>query len=161
MTIHYQPQLREQLDAARQYQRSTSKHRLYRVGSLLALGAAVWMLATGGPALLIVIWVALAVFMWFDPVPLLLTRLSYGSRALRQTYQATFDEEGIVFEIGGQMVRRPWSRYTRVLESPDLFVLVYGPWSYSVIPKRAFADDAERDRFRALCRQGMGTQSDA
>ncbi|HEU5087481.1 MAG TPA: YcxB family protein [Roseiflexaceae bacterium] len=158
ITIDYQPELREQLDAARLYQRSTRKHRVYRVFAVLALGAGIWMLATGGPALLIGIWTALAAFMWFDPVPIMMIRLSYNRKALARRYHVTFSPEGIRFDIGGQVVQRGWERYRRILENQNLYVLVYGNWMYSVIPKRAFADDQQRAQFHALLTESTGTR---
>lgn len=148
--IEYKAQRDEQLEAARIYQATTLKHRIYRVGALVALAAAIWTLVASQNYPMIIIWAILAVFLWFDPVPLLAIRMSFRGAALRQLYRTRLDELGLHFDIGGQKLERPWTRYQYYLETPDLFVLVYGKWAYSVIPKRVFQSEEEIRNTRAM-----------
>lgn len=150
LTLHYRPSLAEQIEAARRYQSTTRKHRIYRIVSILAAGAAVWTLATAGFHLLAIVWLALALYTWFDPLPLLVVWMSFAGQATQAPYGATFDNDGITFEIAGQRLLRPWERYTHMIETPNVFVLIYGNWAYSVIPRRAIGDSQAQADFHAL-----------
>lgn len=132
--IEYQAHRDEQLEAARTYQASSLKHRVYRVGALLALGAAVWTLLASQAYPMIAIWAFWRWFLWFDPVPLLAIRLSFRGAALKHLYRTTIDEQGLHFDIGGQKVDRPWQRYQYCIETPRLLVLVFGKWAYLYSP---------------------------
>lgn len=155
LTLNYRPDLAEQVEAARRYQRTTRKFLLYRVISIAAVGAVVWAFMTPGAQLLIPIWVILALFTWFDPLPLLLVWLSFRPPPGAAPYQAVFDEQGIVFDIAGQRVTRSWDRYTSLLEAPRSFILVYGGWAYSVIPRRAVGDSNAQEQFRTLVKRKL------
>ncbi len=156
LILNYRPTLSEQVEAARRYQRTTRKFLLYRAISIAALAAVVWAFMTPGAQLLIPIWAILAVFTWFDPLPILLVWLSFRPPPGAAPYQATFDEQGITFDIAGQRVSRPWNRYTKLLETPRIFVLVYGGWAYSVIPRNAFGDSTAQEQFRTLAKRKIG-----
>jgi hypothetical protein len=156
LTLNYRPTLSEQVEAARRYQRTTRKFLLYRGISIAALGAVVWAFLTPGAQLMIPIWLLLAAFTWFDPLPLLLIWLSARPPIGAAPYQATFDEQGIVFDIGGQRVSRAWNRYSKLLETPHLFILVYGGWAYSIIPHHACGDSAAQQQFRTFVMRKIG-----
>ena len=148
--IEYKARRDEQVEAARAYQSSTLKHRAYRVGALFALGAAAWTLVASQAYPMIAIWGILALFLWFDPVPILATRLSFRGAALEQLYRTRIDEFGMHFDIAGQKIDRPWQRYQYYLETPHALVLVFGKWAYSVLPKRAFSSEEELRNTQAL-----------
>jgi hypothetical protein len=153
LILNYRPTLAEQVDAARRYQRTTRKFWVYRVISVAALGAVVWAILTPGAQLLIPVWLLLALFTWFDPLPLFLIWLSAKMPGGAAPYQATFDHQGVAFDVSGQRVTRTWARYSQVLETSQVFVLVYGGWAYSVIPRRAFADPGAQERFHSFVQQ--------
>ena len=50
-----------------------------------------------------------------------------------------------------------WADYSTVLESADHFLLYLAKNSYAPLPKRAFADREDLDRFRELVRANIST----
>lgn len=153
ITLNYTHTLDEQLHACRLYQRSTRKHLIYRGIGFLAMFGGVWLAVTSGINLQALLLLALGLFTWFDPVPLLIVWSTFrSSPTLRQTVEAMFDQRGAHFRFGTERVSRPWERYQSFVESDRLFVLIHGRWAYSVVPKRAFADSQKIDAFRELLR---------
>jgi hypothetical protein len=154
--LRYTQQIGELIHAARLYQRTTRKHQVYKVLGLLAIFGGAWLLLTsgliGGPVLLLV----LGVFLWFDPVPLLVIYGGFrGSAAVTQPYETALDGRGTHFAIGKSRVKRPWDKYEALLESDQVFVLVYGRWAYSVIPKRALSGPEQVASLRELLRANI------
>lgn len=75
---------------------------------------------------------------------------------LREPMSWTFSAEGIAVDHPRSSSRNTWSVYTRIIETPHLFLLCTQGQLYNPIPKRAFADAADRERFRQLVRdQGL------
>lgn len=140
LVLRYTQQLDELMHAARLYQRSTRKHLVYKVLGTLAIFLGAWLILTSGfglgPGLLLV----LGAFLWFDPVPLVVLYGGYrGSSAVRDPYETLIDARGTHFTIGKNRVSRGWDKYVGYLESDRVFVLVFGRWAYSVIPKRVLS----------------------
>jgi hypothetical protein len=153
IVLRYRPTLAEQREAARAYQRTTRKFYIYRALSLVSLAIAVWALLGSNAAISAPIWLVLAAFTWFDPLPLLMVWLSFRGTAKDPPYQAAFSATGVTFDIAGSVVTRGWERYKRLLETPRLIILIYGSWTYSVIPRRAAGDAAAQEQLLALLRQ--------
>ena len=149
-TLSYRPDSAEQLEAARRYQATTRKHLVYRLLSVVSLGIVVWSLFTPGMQLLTPIWLVLAAYTWFDPLPLFLSWMGARGAKNAQPYDAVFSEQGVTFIVGDRRVQRGWERYHKLIETPRLFVLVYGSWAYSIIPRRAVGDAAAQERFVTL-----------
>jgi hypothetical protein len=60
-------------------------------------------------------------------------------------------DDGLSVRGSGAVVRMPWSAFSRLLESPDLFVLVDRPkTTLLVIPKRAFSSESWQEWFHTL-----------
>lgn len=157
ITLRYTHTMNEQLHACRVYQRSTRKHLFYKFIGIVAVFSGAWLTFAAGLQPTALLLFGLGVFTWFDPVPLLMVWSTFrGSASLRQPFDAVFDQRGARFQFGKERVNRPWERYTSFVESPQVFVLIYGRWAYSVVPKRAFADPQAIDAFRALLRAKIG-----
>lgn len=157
VVLRYTQQIGELTHAARVYQRSTRKHLVYKVLGMLAIFLAAWTFLRSGPDFGPALLLALGAFLWFDPVPLAV--LSAGLRnsvAVREPYETVIDARGTHFSIAGNRVSRTWDKYLRFLESERVFVLVYGRWMYSVIPKRALGDEVQVAALRELLRQRIG-----
>jgi hypothetical protein len=157
LVLRYTQRIDELTHAARVYQRSTRKHQVYKVLGLLAIFLAAWTFLRSGPDLGPALLLALGVFLWFDPVPLIV--LGAGLRntaAVRDPYETLIDARGTHFSIGKNRVSRGWDKYQRLLESERVFVLVFGRWAYSVIPKRVLADPAQEAALRELLRRHIG-----
>ena len=52
-----------------------------------------------------------------------------------------------------------WSRYQRLVEGPDVFVLVYGKDLLHVVPAEAFSSLVEREGFRRLAKTKLPQQT--
>jgi hypothetical protein len=76
---------------------------------------------------------------------------------LRDTYSLIFSPEGIRFQTAHINSELQWSMYTRALEGKHSFILYYGSQQFSVIPKRAFQDVAQRRTFERLLAQNVKT----
>jgi len=153
ITLRYTHTMAEQLHACRLYQRSTRKHLFYKGIGALSIFGGIWVILTAGvqPAALLLL--AMGIFTWFDPMPLLLVWSTFrSSPTLRQPFESIFDQRGAHFRFGSEHISRPWERYASFVESNRLFVLVHGRWAYSVVPKRAFGDQQSIDTFRELLR---------
>ena len=74
----------------------------------------------------------------------------------RELYEITFSENGLHYTTPTIDSNIAWSFYHSLLEDDELFLLVYGNWMYSVIPKRAFSDIAELNAFRELANARIG-----
>lgn len=160
MTLQYTHTLDEQLHACRLYQRSTRKHLFYKFVAIVAIFTAVWIAFTAGVQAAALLLLALGLFTWFDPVPLLLVWSTFrSSPALRQPIETVFDRQGVHFRFGKERVSRTWDRYQSFVESDRVFVLIHGRWAYSVVPKRAFADQKAIDEFRELLRANIRRSS--
>jgi hypothetical protein len=60
-------------------------------------------------------------------------------------------DDGLSVRGSGAAIRMPWSAFSPLLESPDLFVLVDRPkTTLLVIPKRAFSSEGWQDWFQTL-----------
>jgi hypothetical protein len=62
----------------------------------------------------------------------------------------SFDEEGLTERTTGRTNVSFWARFTGLDEGRTVFVLRRTAREGIIIPKRLFADDAERERFRLL-----------
>jgi hypothetical protein len=91
--------------------------------------------------------------LWFNLLPfrMLISQFFFKRNPkFQQTYHLSFSEEGIHFKTESIDSVIDWNHYDRTLESDQVFLMVYGPWMYSLIPKRAFKDITEIDAFREL-----------
>ncbi len=155
-TLNYRPDAAEQLEAARRYQATTRKHLVYRLLSIASLGVVVWSLFTPGMQILTIIWLALAAYTWFDPLPLFLSWMGARGGKNAPPYDAIFADQGITFVIGDRKVQRGWDRYIKLIETPRIFILIYGSWAYSIIPRRAIGDAEAQQQFLTLLKGKIG-----
>jgi hypothetical protein len=68
------------------------------------------------------------------------------------------DERGVSFKGSGSSTRLEWSRYQRLVEGPDVIVLVYGKDLVHPVPFEAFATAADLETFRRLASSGIGVR---
>jgi hypothetical protein len=120
-------------------------------GALLLLGAALYLMERD-----LFYWLgACALGLALLCVPPLRRRLEFKRKWSREPlHQAehivAFEEEGISYVQGPVASRLDWNYYQRMIESREGFLLVYGDEIFSLIPKRAFADEQTMAQFRAL-----------
>ena len=121
-------------------------------GSALLLLAAVMWFATGdGPYSL----AALVGGLLLLGGPPLMRRLELKRKWAREPFHQTehvitFEEDGINYAQGRVISHLDWQYYESMIESRDGFLLIYGEDIFSLIPKRAFADEQTMSEFRAL-----------
>jgi hypothetical protein len=65
-------------------------------------------------------------------------------------YSLTFSPEGIHFRTANIDSRLQWSVYSRALVAAHSYVLYHGPRSFTVIPKRVFQGEEQRQAFEQL-----------
>jgi hypothetical protein len=73
-----------------------------------------------------------------------------GSAKLHDEYQLTFSDAGIHFRTTAIDSRLAWSLYQSATEVRDFYLLYHGRRQFTVIPKRAFANETDRQAFEAL-----------
>lgn len=129
-------------------------------GFLLMIAAGVYLVAADGPG-----WWTAVLFVGLVSTPFLLGsyRGLFGQRqAARAAFDAETDRAGPATfeadEAGVRFVARvyrcdlAWSAVTGLYETAGLFLMADdGPTSW-IVPKRAFADDAQQEQFRRLFR---------
>jgi hypothetical protein len=84
-----------------------------------------------------------------------------GDPKLRDNYHFIFSDEGISVKTAQFESKLAWSLYTRVMEGPDMYLLVYGKdiRMMTVVPKRAFHDSRQENAFRELVTRHVHTHS--
>jgi hypothetical protein len=70
----------------------------------------------------------------------------------KEEYELIFNEDEILFTAGGLNSTIQWDFYKSIKETKDFIYLMYAKNGYSIIPKRTFNNNEERDRFLKLIR---------
>ena len=73
----------------------------------------------------------------------------------RDDYLLTFSPQGIGFRTAHINSDLQWSLYTHALVDAHSYILYYGSKQFTVIPKRVFGDDAQRQTFARLLAQNV------
>jgi len=68
-------------------------------------------------------------------------------------YTLSFDDSGVVEISKNERIETSWAGISKVVRTRQLFFLFIGPCRAYVIPKRAFTDPADADRFFHLAKQ--------
>lgn len=151
ISVSYYPTLGDVLHAARVAEGETWK-TASRMAAVLLAACAVGFFYWGSPGWAM-LWLALAVAELFNLLPLsVLTAWVEFKRnpKYRQEYHLTLSADHLAFRAATVESTLQWKHYTRFWETNRAFVLAYGAGVPTVIPKAAFADDAEREAARAL-----------
>jgi hypothetical protein len=135
---------------------------IFRLGMFLTLvTAGVFMLFINSDAglLLSLLW-GVAVFAGiagglFYGVP---KRRFRGDPKFRDQYFLEFSEEGIHLQTANVDSKLNWSLYTRVVEQEKFYLLVYGTYMMTVVPKRTFNGAQQEAAFRELLRNKLATR---
>ncbi len=77
-------------------------------------------------------------------------RAIWKSKIAQGPFEVAFDQNGMVSQSSVGRVELAWDAFQKLIESPRCFLLVYSKYGYVTLPKRAFADEAEIERFRTL-----------
>jgi hypothetical protein len=78
-----------------------------------------------------------------------------GDGKFRDKYELTFSHEGITVKTPKIDSKLAWSLYTKVIEGRQMYLLIYGKETrmMTAVPKRAFTDNNQENRFRELVTQ--------
>lgn len=154
IVIRFQPELADQIRASMVHYRAGTLRICDRVAGTAALVAGLTLLVVGGWP-----WWSLAVFCfigfaeWSDVFHghTLRAWLSFKrNRKFRDEYMITFAPEGLHFKTVSIDSNVAWSLYDSDVEDSVVFLLMTGKSFYSVIPKRAFKNEDEVNRFREM-----------
>lgn len=152
VTLDFQPEADDHVAAEKLYDRSSRWAAADRVVALVLFAVGVLSTLAVGPRWWTLVWFPLALLEWFHLLslrPFLVRRWFRQNPKFQEAYHLAFDDSGIRFKTQSIDSTLAWSQYTRVLEDPHVWLLVYGPRMYTVLPKRAFTPESEQ-AFRAL-----------
>ena len=122
--------------------------------AIIAIGL-VYLVLPGGDT---VPWVTIGIGAAISAFSLL--QWVYLVRRLRRTWNQiepidlVVREDGLVATARGVHSAVAWSRFVRVKESKDHFLLYTSADLYNIVPKRGFAHQHDVDTFRQLATQG-------
>ncbi len=156
ISISFVNELKDHIEAQRVLYSKGVMAKLDKIVAVLLFGFGVYCLAFVGLRWWTVIWFPLAVAEWFDLLSLTRWRTKIDFQRnpkFREEYHLTFSRENIHFKTTSLDSTLQWTHYERVVESPDLFLLMYGKGLYTLIPKRCFSSNEEMEAFRALVNQ--------
>ena len=158
VVVEFDNRMADHLAAERLYYRSTILWKVDKVVALLLAAGGVFLVANVGFRWWTVIWFPVAVLEWFNLLSLrpFQIRLFFSRNPkFLERYHLAFSESGIEFKTASLESKLAWTHYTRVLEDRDVVLLIYGNRMYTVIPRRAFANEAEHARFMALVHERL------
>ncbi|WP_433944923.1 YcxB family protein [Paenibacillus sp. SN-8-1] len=75
----------------------------------------------------------------------------------KEEYHLLFNDDGILFKAGGINSNITWDYYNGIKETKDFIYLYYGKRGYSIIPKRAFENNEEVNKFLTMLRSKITT----
>lgn len=147
VTVSFQPELADHMAADRLYEGTTRWAAADRVVALTLAATGIGLTIAVGPRWWTLLWLPLAVLEWFHLLtlrPLLARHWFRSNPKFRERYELTFEDAGIHFRTPTIDSKLAWATYDRVLENERVWLLVYGPRMYTVLPKRAFDVEAAR-----------------
>jgi hypothetical protein len=158
ISISFINELKDHIEAQRFLYSKGFMAKLDKIVAALLLGFGIYSIVSVGVLWWTIIWFPLAAALWFD-----LLTLSYWRTKIefqrnpkfRAEYHLTFSGENIHFKTVSFDSTVKWTHYQRAIESPSLFLLMYGKGLYTLIPKRCFVSNDEIDAFRALVREAI------
>lgn len=156
ISISFINELKDHIEAHRVLYRKGVMAKMDKVVAVLLFGFGVYCVAFVGFRWWTVIWFPLAVAEWFNWLSSSRWRTKIAFRRnpkFREEYHLTFSSENIHFKTASVDSTLQWTNYECVIESPELFLLMYGSGHYTLIPKRCFTSNNEINAFRVLVSQ--------
>ena len=153
ITIQFRPELRDQIRASVVHYRSSAWRIADRIAGTMAVVAGLTLLLLDGWRWWLAILFPMALAEWSDFLHLhTLQAWVFFKRnpKFRDDYTLTFGAKALQFKTVTIDSKLAWSHYDETVEDSMLFLLRYGRGMYTVIPKRAFKDEDELNRFRDL-----------
>lgn len=145
ITIKYNYKISDLIRAYRHYR---SKTLMYKIG--LALGAiclivGIWYLVQFNLDTAAVLLFLLALMLAFDLVRLLRIWLAFkrNEKLYTKEIEVRIEDGGIHSKTDDAESFFKWERFDEVMEDEQFFLLIYGKWMYTIIPKRIFSDPTQ------------------
>ena len=145
ITIKYNYKI---FDLIRAYRRYRSKTLMYKIG--LALGAiclivGIWYLVQFNLDTTAVLLFLLALMLAFDLVRLLRIWLAFkrNEKLYTKEIEVRIEDGGIHSKTDDAESFFKWERFDEVMEDEQFFLLIYGKWMYTIIPKMVFSDPTQ------------------
>jgi hypothetical protein len=159
ISIRFTNELKDHIEAQRVLYSKNALAKLDKAIAVLLFVFGVYCVVAVGLRWWTVIWFPLAVAEWFNWLSLNRWRIRIEFRRnlkFREEYHLTFSRENIHFQTASIDSTLQWTHYDRVIESPDLFLLMYSKGLYTLIPKRCFSSTEEINAFRDLINGAIG-----
>ena len=156
LSVRFTNRLQDHLEARRILYRQGTMAKVDKGVALLLFGFGLCLVFFVGLRWWTVVWFPLAIAEWFDLLTLSRwrTKLEFQRNPkYQEEYQLTFTPQRIHFRTASIDATLQWTHYEQVIESQNLFLLMYGKALYTLIPKRCFHSSEEVDRFRTLLTQ--------
>lgn len=154
--VEFDNRVADHLAAERLYYRSTFLWKMDKVVALLLVGWGIFLVWAVGVRWWTVVWFPVAILEWFNLLsfrPLQIRYFFDRNPKFKERYRLRFSDDGIEFRTLSVESKLAWTHYHRFLEDREVALLIYGSRMYTVIPRRAFADEAQHARFVALVRK--------
>jgi hypothetical protein len=151
----------EYISAARLYfaRAYDTKFRFYlSVGFLVCASLIAWLAGNVYVAAMMLLPGLLVLARYWYSYSVLPRSYFRSNPKFREPYELTFSDKGILFRSKGVESRVEWDFYTKVLETPDYFFLVYGKDMFSLLPKRALREHGQESALRELLRRKFGAK---
>jgi hypothetical protein len=159
ISIRFINELKDHIEAQRVLYSRSALPKLDKAIAVLLFVFGVYCVVSIGLRWWTVIWFPLAVAEWLNWLSLSQWRTRIDFRRnpkFREEYHLTFSHENIHFQTASIDSTLQWTHYDRVIESPDLFLLMYSKGLYTLIPKRCFSSTEEINAFRDLLSGAIG-----
>jgi hypothetical protein len=158
ISIRFTHELKDHIEAQRVFYSRSPLAKLDKAIAVLLFVFGVYCVVSVGFRWWTVIWFLLAVAEWFNWLSLSQwrTRIEFRRNPkFREEYHLTFSRENIHFQTASIDSTLQWTHYDRVIESSDVFLLMYGKGMYTLIPKRCFSSNEEINAFRTLLSEAI------
>jgi len=153
ISISFVNELKDHIEAQHFLYSRSFMAKLDKIVAVLLFGFGVYYCVWVGWFWWTIIWFPLAAAEWFGLLNLnhWRTKVEFQRNLkFREEYHLTFSRENIRFKTVSLDSTLQWTYYERMVESPSLFLLMYGRGLYTLIPKRCFLSNNDVVAFRAL-----------
>jgi 4-amino-4-deoxy-L-arabinose transferase-like glycosyltransferase len=147
---------KDYVQAVRAHHASRLRWRLIIFLLIVVIGAGIYILRSNRNDWFGVVILSSAVLLalLFAALYFIMPRLNFRREPkFRDEYSMTFSPDGIRFRTAHIDSQLQWSIYSRVLIIPDSYLLYYGMYNFTLVPKQAFQSAEQEQAFATLLAQ--------
>ena len=151
----YKPSLSDLINSATIYSKTTSSHRRTKLLSIILLVLGILSTTAHGFGWGTVFCLIVSFVLWTGVQPIFIIAMITAYFKKRKAFlfhRIAFDESELKITTDKSEQRRSWDFYDQIIESKNLFLLVFGKGLYYMIPKHAFVSEGSINIFRDLAR---------